>query len=162
MTRILILEEVSPAGLQALRSVPEFEVQEFYQDDAPRLRVALEAADALIVRSKTRVTADFLRPALNLKVIGRPGTGVDNVDVAAATLQGIVVMNTPAGNSVSVAEHTMGLILALLRRIPAADSSMKGVATCLSGVRPFMLMALTPTTSRQVRTHRPQRMQSSS
>lgn len=125
MTRILILEEISPAGLEAMRSVPGFEVQELYQDDPARLRVALETADALIVRSKTRVTADFLRQSSNLKAIGRPGTGVDNVDVAAATARGIVVMNTPAGNSVSVAEHTMGLVLALLRRIPAADSSMK-------------------------------------
>ncbi len=125
MTRILVLEEISPAGLEALRAEPDFEVKELYQDDPVRLRVSLETADALIVRSKTRVTADFLRQASNLKVIGRPGTGVDNVDVAAATLRGIVVMNTPAGNSVSVAEHTMGLILALVRKIPAADTSMK-------------------------------------
>ncbi len=125
MTRILILEELSPAGLEALRSVPDFEIQELYQDDAARIRMALENADALIVRSKTRVTADFLGQAPVLKVIGRPGTGVDNIDVGAATTRGVVVMNTPAGNSISAAEHTMGLMMSLLRRIPQADASMK-------------------------------------
>lgn len=125
MTRILILEELSPAGLDILRSVPDFEVIELYQDDPARIHAALEAAEALIVRSKTKVTADFLGQAPLLKIIGRPGTGVDNVDVAAATARGIVVMNTPAGNSISAAEHAMGLMLALLRKIPQADASLK-------------------------------------
>jgi len=125
MTRILVLEEVSPAGIEVLRAVPGFEVQELYQDDAAALRKALESADALVVRSKTKVTAGFLGNAPRLKVIGRPGTGVDNVDVPAATARGIVVMNTPAGNSISAAEHTLGLMLSLLRRIPQADASMK-------------------------------------
>ena len=125
MTRIVALERVSAAGLDALRSVPGFDVLELYDDDPARVREALATADALLVRSKTRVTADLLDQALALKVIGRPGTGVDNIDLAAATRRGVVVMNTPAGNSVSAAEHTMGLLLALLRKIPQANLSLR-------------------------------------
>ena len=125
MTRIVVLERVSPAGLDTLRSVSGFEVLELYDDDPGRVQEALATADALLVRSKTRVTAALLDLAPMLKVIGRPGTGVDNVDLAAATRRGVVVMNTPAGNSVSAAEHAMGLLLALLRNIPQANSSVR-------------------------------------
>jgi D-3-phosphoglycerate dehydrogenase len=125
MTHIVVLERVSPAGLEALRAVPGFEVQELYDDDPGRIREALATADALLVRSKTRVTAALLDLAPVLKVIGRPGTGVDNVDLAAATRRGVVVMNTPAGNSVSAAEHAIGLLLALLRNIPQANSLLR-------------------------------------
>ncbi len=125
MTKILVLEELSAAGLDVLRSVPEFEVQELYQDDPARIRTALQSANALIVRSRTKVSADLLRHAPVLKIIGRPGTGVDNIDAPAATSRGIIVMNTPAGNSISAAEHTMGLMLSLLRKIGQADASLK-------------------------------------
>lgn len=125
MTQILVLEEMSRAGIEALRAVPGFKVQELYRDEPEAIRSALAGADALIVRSKTKVTAKFLEDASLLKIIGRPGTGVDNVDVNAATDRGIIVMNTPAGNSISAAEHTMGLMLALLRKIAAADASVK-------------------------------------
>ncbi len=125
MTRIVALEQVSPAGLDLLRGVEGFEVIEIYQDDTSRIREALTRADALLVRSKTKVTEVLLDQAPALRAIGRPGTGVDNIDMAAATRRGIVVMNTPAGNSVSAAEHTFGLMLALLRRIPQANSSLK-------------------------------------
>jgi D-3-phosphoglycerate dehydrogenase len=125
MTRIVALERVSAAGLDALRSVPGFEVLEIYDDEPACIHEALATADALLVRSKTKVTAALLDQAPMLKVIGRPGTGVDNVDLAAATRRGVVVMNTPAGNSVSAAEHAMGLLLALLRSIPQANSSLR-------------------------------------
>ena len=125
MTRILVLEEVSPAGLDLLRAEPGFEVQELYENSPDKIRAALAEAEVLVVRSKTRVTAEMLELASKLKVVGRPGTGVDNVDVAAATRRGIVVMNTPEGNSISAAEHALGLILALLRKIPQADLFMK-------------------------------------
>ena len=81
--------------------------------------------DALIVRSRTRVTRDVIEVAERLKIIGRAGVGVDNIDVKFATERGIVVVNAPGGNSVSAAEHTIGLILALVRRIPQADRSVK-------------------------------------
>lgn len=81
--------------------------------------------DALAVRSGTRVTADIIAAAKNMKVIGRAGAGVDNVDVDAATRRGIVVMNTPGGNTVSTAEHTMSMLLSLSRNIPQANESLK-------------------------------------
>jgi len=125
VTRILILEEISPAGVNLLKGEAGFEVDELYADDQAAIRAALAAADALIIRSKTKVTAEFLESATVLKAIGRPGTGVDNIDVPAATRRGVVVMNTPAGNSISAAEHTIGLMLALVRKIPRADATVK-------------------------------------
>lgn len=89
------------------------------------LRANLAAADALVVRGATKVTADLIAAAPRLKAIARAGTGVDNVDVDAASARGIVVMNAPGANSISVAELAMGLMLALARKIPAADASMK-------------------------------------
>ena len=80
----------------------------------------LKDADALVVRSATKVTRDIIDAAPNLRIIARAGTGVDNVDVAAATARGIVVMNTPGANSLSVAELAMGLVLSLARNIPAS------------------------------------------
>src|ERR671924_1363070 len=85
----------------------------------------LVQADALIVRSATRVTASLLAAAPRLRVVARAGTGVDNVDVPAASDRGIVVMNAAGANSVSVAEHVFALLLALTRSVPAADASMK-------------------------------------
>src|SRR5258706_7254595 len=123
-TRVVVLEEVSPAGLDLLRAEPGFEVVELYEGDSAAVEAAVATADALVIRSRTRVTAELIEKAPKLRVIGRPGTGVDNVDVAAATKRGIVVMNTPAGNSVSAAELTLALMLALLRRIPQADASV--------------------------------------
>ncbi len=86
----------------------------------------LADADALLVRSAVKVNADVLAKAPKLKVIGRAGVGVDNVDLKAATAAGVLVMNTPGGNAVSVAEHTLGLMLAMARSIPQANASTKG------------------------------------
>src|SRR5438046_10450244 len=81
--------------------------------------------DGVIVRSATKVTADLIAAAERLKVIGRAGSGLDNVDTQAATRRGIVVMNTPGGNTVTTAEHTMAMICAMSRRIPQATASVK-------------------------------------
>jgi D-3-phosphoglycerate dehydrogenase len=89
------------------------------------LKQSIANADALVVRSATRVTADLIAAAPRLRAIARAGTGVDNVDVEAASARGIVVMNAPGANSISVAELTLGLMLALARKIPAADAAMK-------------------------------------
>lgn len=89
--------------------------------DAAQLKKIIGNYDALLVRSSTKVTADIMNEAKNLKVIGRAGIGVDNIDVGAATTRGIVVMNTPHGNSVTTAEHTLAMIMSLVRHIPAAD-----------------------------------------
>ena len=85
---------------------------------------AIGEYDALVVRSSTKVTADVLAAAAHLKAVGRAGTGVDNIDIDAATRRGILVMNTPGGNTVSAAEHTVSMLLALARNIPQAYMSL--------------------------------------
>ncbi len=92
---------------------------------ADELKAALPEYEALVVRSRTKVTAAVMAAGPKLKVIGRAGVGVDNIDVAAAVARGIVVVNSPMAASISVAEHTLGLMLALARQIPAADASLK-------------------------------------
>ncbi len=126
--KILVTESISERALELLRGDGSWEV--VYLPGKPAgggasLAEEVREADALIVRSATKVTADLLEPARRLRAIGRAGVGVDNVDLDAATKKGVVVMNTPGGNATSVAEHTMALLLALARRLPQADSSVK-------------------------------------
>src|SRR4030095_5647117 len=90
---------------------------------APDLKAAIPEYDGLAVRSATKVTAEILAAAPQLKVVGRAGIGVDNIDVPAATQRGVVVMNTPHGNSITTAEHAIAMMFALARQIPAADKS---------------------------------------
>ncbi|HEU5260874.1 MAG TPA: phosphoglycerate dehydrogenase, partial [Gemmatimonadales bacterium] len=104
---------------------PELEVATFGGKPREELERALASAHALIVRSETRVTADLLTRAPGLRVIGRAGTGVDNIDVHAATRRGIAVMNAPGANTVSAAEHAMALLLGLVRHIPWAAEAMR-------------------------------------
>ena len=119
---VLVADSVSPAALEVFRSTPGWRVIE----SSPREFAALlPDADALLVRSGAKVTAEVLENAPKLRVIGRAGVGVDNVDIAAATARGVLVMNTPGGNAVSVAEHTLALILASARSIPQASQSTK-------------------------------------
>jgi D-3-phosphoglycerate dehydrogenase len=124
MHRILIADSLDPAGL-ALLEQAGVEVHQLTAEERPRLPEILDGYDALVVRSSTQVTADLLRAGKNLKVVGRAGIGVDNVDVAAATEQGVLVVNAPTANLMSATEHTFALLLALARRVPEADSGMK-------------------------------------
>jgi D-3-phosphoglycerate dehydrogenase len=119
---ILIAEPLAPAALDLLRAEPGWNVIE---SNPKEYRAHLPTAEALIVRSAVRVTAEVLREAPNLRVIGRAGVGVDNVDLPAATEHGVLVMNTPGGNAVSVAEHTLALMLAMARSIPQASASTR-------------------------------------
>ncbi|QDV34222.1 phosphoglycerate dehydrogenase [Tautonia plasticadhaerens] len=125
--RVLVTDKVSEEGLALLKAEPDFEVivRTELAKDVPGLKAALREADALVVRSGTQVTAEILEGQTRLKAIARAGVGVDNIDVPAATKNGIVVMNTPGGNTVSTAEHTMALMLALSRNVPQADASLK-------------------------------------
>ncbi|MEW4568101.1 phosphoglycerate dehydrogenase [Tautonia sp. JC769] len=125
--RVLVTDKVSEEGLALLRAEPDFEVivRTELAKDVPGLKAALAEADALVVRSGTQVTADILQGQTRLKAIARAGVGVDNIDVPAATQNGIVVMNTPGGNTVSTAEHTMALMLSLARNVPQANESLK-------------------------------------
>jgi D-3-phosphoglycerate dehydrogenase len=117
--KVLVREPIADAGLELLRSKFEVEVD----TDSP-LEEIVGGYDALIVRSATKVTADVIGAAQRLKVIGRAGVGVDNVDVDAATRRGIVVANAPESNVVSAAEHTIGLLVALARNIPQAHAAL--------------------------------------
>jgi D-3-phosphoglycerate dehydrogenase len=122
--RILAADGVSPKGIALLSESPHFDVQVSGGLKEDELIARIGELDALIVRSQTKVTAKALAAATRLKVIGRAGVGVDNVNVEAATERGIVVMNTPGGNTISTAEHTFSLLLSLARKIPQAHASM--------------------------------------
>lgn len=123
--KILISDKLAEEGIAILKAVKEFEVVCQYGLKPEELKNVVGDFDALIIRSGTTVTADILESAKKLRVIGRAGVGLDNVDLKAATKRGIVAMNTPAGNTTSTAEHTMSMILALSRNIPQAYMSMK-------------------------------------
>ena len=118
--RVLIRESIADAGVALLRS--RFDVDE---DQTTPLEEIIGGYDAIVIRSATKLTADLIGAATNLKMIGRAGVGVDNVDVEAATRRGIVVANAPESTVVSAAEQTMGLIVALARNIPQAHAALK-------------------------------------
>ena len=122
--KIVVADDLPGSALQLLHA-EGWEVDARTGRAPEQLAADLADADALVVRSATKVTADLIAAAKSLRVIARAGTGVDNVDVPAASARGIVVMNAPGANSISVAELAMGLILALARHLPAADAAMK-------------------------------------
>ncbi|HEY4592792.1 MAG TPA: hydroxyacid dehydrogenase, partial [Thermoanaerobaculia bacterium] len=124
MTRILIADSLDPSGLSLFREAG-VEVHQLTAEERPRLPEILADYEALVVRSSTQVTADLMKAGKKLKVVGRAGIGVDNVDVAAATELGILVVNAPTANLMSATEHTFALLLSLARRVPEADASMK-------------------------------------
>lgn len=123
--RVLISDSLSEQGLERLRACPEIEVDVRPGLKGEELLRAIPAYQGLIIRSGTKVTKEVIDAATNLRVVGRAGIGVDNVDVEAATKRGIVVMNTPGGNNVTTAEHAISLMLALARNIPQANASLK-------------------------------------
>ena len=123
--RILVSDPLSDEGLRILKEVKEFQVDVKTDLKPEQLKEIIKDYDALIVRSATKVTKEIIAAAAKLKVIGRAGVGLDNVDLEAATQKGIIVMNTPAGNTISTAEHTVSMILSLSRNIAQANSSMK-------------------------------------
>jgi D-3-phosphoglycerate dehydrogenase len=122
MPRVLISDKMDPNAAQIFRA-NGVEVDEKPGLTKDELKAIIGDYDGLAIRSATKVTADLLEAATNLKVIGRAGIGVDNVDIPAATARGIVVMNTPFGNSITTAEHAIALMFALARELPQADAS---------------------------------------
>jgi D-3-phosphoglycerate dehydrogenase len=124
--KIIVCDPVSPKGIAVLRQRSEFEVVVLDKrlPEAELIPIAKDAV-ALVVRSETKVTRAVMEAAPSLKVVGRAGVGVDNVDVDAATQRGVVVMNTPSGNTISTAELTFSMMMALARKIPQAHASMK-------------------------------------
>ncbi len=123
--KILVADNVSQKAVEVLQSEGSWNVIFLPKRKDLSLAEEIRDADALVVRSATKVTADLLAHAECLRAIGRAGVGVDNVDLEAATKRGIVVMNTPGGSAHSVAEQAVGLLVSLARRIPQADASMK-------------------------------------
>jgi len=122
--RVLISDSLSPAAAQIFRMRGlDVDFEPTLGKDRDRLAAIIGGYDGLAIRSATRVTAEILSKADRLRVIGRAGIGVDNVDIPAATAKGVIVMNTPFGNSVTTAEHAIALMFALAREIPAADAS---------------------------------------
>ncbi|MCW5694652.1 MAG: phosphoglycerate dehydrogenase [Pseudolabrys sp.] len=124
MPKVLISDALSPAAVQIFKDRGvEVDFQPALGKDKDKLAEIIGNYDGLAIRSATKVTPKILENAKNLRVIGRAGIGVDNVDIPAATAKGIIVMNTPFGNSITTAEHAISLMLALARQIPEADRS---------------------------------------
>jgi D-3-phosphoglycerate dehydrogenase len=126
--RILVSDKLSDSGLKVLETAQGIEFDYKPGLNEEQLAAVIGEYDGLIIRSGSKVTAKVIEQARNLKVVGRAGIGVDNVDVPAASKRGIVVMNTPTGNAVTTAEHALSLLMSLARKIPQATASMRAGA----------------------------------
>ena len=124
MTRVLVAEKIGASGIDLLKA--HFDVDTAFDTDGFDFEARIGEYDGLLIRSATKMTADLIEKATNLKAIGRAGVGVDNVDVPAATKRGIIVANAPESNVVTAAEHTMALLLALARNVPQAHAALSG------------------------------------
>ena len=123
--KVLISDNLGEAGIKMFQEEEGFEVDVNVGLSPNELKGIIGDYDGLVIRSATKVTDDLLDSATRLKIIGRAGIGLDNVDIPAASKRGIVVMNTPGGNVITTAEHTIALILSLTRNIPLGTSSLK-------------------------------------
>ncbi len=123
--KVLVMDGVSEKGLEPLRREPDIEVVIGNKMNEDELSAVIGDYDAVIVRSATKVTARVLENAHRLKVVGRAGVGVDNIDLQAATQRGVLVVNAPGGNTIAATEHTIAMMLALARNIPQAVAKMK-------------------------------------
>lgn len=119
MARILVADQIAEQGVAALREHHDVAVQTGMSED--EVIAAVADASALVVRSQTRVTARIIEAAPRLEVIGRAGVGVDNIDLAAATARGVIVVNAPLANTMSATEHAFALMLAAARNVPRGD-----------------------------------------
>ncbi|MGA2410839.1 MAG: phosphoglycerate dehydrogenase, partial [Candidatus Binataceae bacterium] len=123
--RVLLSDSLAPEGIEVLKQHPNISFDVKTGLNSSELATIIAPYDALIIRSATKVTREVIDQAASLRVIGRAGVGVDNVDLDPATRRGIVVMNSPQGNSVTTAEHTIAMLMALARHIPAANAAIK-------------------------------------
>ena len=126
MTKVLVSDPIDQAGLDILGQVAQ--VDQRTGLSAEELKAIIGEYDALMIRSGTQVTADVIEAADRLRIIGRAGVGVDNVDVPAATQRGVLVVNSPEGNTIAAAEHALALLLSLSRHVPQAHGSMRAGA----------------------------------
>lgn len=125
MFKVLITDKLSDLGMAVFKKEPEIQTEEVIGKTPEELKAIVGKYDGWVIRSGTTVTADLIEAAKSLKVIGRAGVGVDNVDLEAATKRGIIVMNTPDGNTISTSEHTIAMLMAMARKIPQAQQSLK-------------------------------------
>ncbi|MBI4526418.1 MAG: phosphoglycerate dehydrogenase [Deltaproteobacteria bacterium] len=123
--KILVTDSLSPQGIEVFERAPGFQVDVKLGLKPAEIKKIVQDYDGWVIRSGTKVTAELIEAAQKLKVVGRAGVGVENVDVEAASKKGIVVMNTPGGNNVTTGEHTISLMLSLARHIPQAVASLK-------------------------------------
>ena len=123
MPKVLVSDPIDQSGLDILAQVAQVDVKTKLPPE--ELVQLIPDYDALMIRSGTKVTSEVIEAASQLKIIGRAGVGVDNVDVVAATRRGIVVVNSPEGNTIAAAEHALAMMLSLSRNIPEADKSVK-------------------------------------
>lgn len=121
--RVLICDNIDDSAQKILQGVSTVDIQQKF--DAEVLSQNIHLYDAILVRSQTKLTASIIENAERLKIIARAGVGVDNIDIAAATKKGIIVVNSPSGNTIAAAEHTLAMMFALSRQIPEADKSLK-------------------------------------
>ncbi|MBI4372706.1 MAG: phosphoglycerate dehydrogenase, partial [Candidatus Omnitrophica bacterium] len=124
--RVLVSDPLGEGGLAVFKKEPQIKVDVHTSLRPEELKKIVGDYDAIVVRSGTHLTKDIIQQAKQLRVIGRAGVGVDNVDLEAATKQGVIVMNTPEGNTISTCEHTMSLLMALARNISQAHASIRG------------------------------------
>ncbi len=125
MPKVLISDKMSPKAKDVFAKYPDIEVDYKVGMTPEELKSVIHEYDGLAIRSATKVTGEIIEAATNLKVVGRAGIGVDNVDIPAASKKGIIVMNTPFGNTVTTAEHAVSMMISLARQIPQATISMK-------------------------------------
>lgn len=121
--KVLVTDKLDSSGLNILEGACELDYKPGTSSE--ELKSCIKNYDALLIRSQTTVTKDILEQASNLKIIGRAGVGVDNIDIGSATEKGVIVVNSPEGNTVSAAEHTVALMMSMMRKIPEADASVK-------------------------------------
>lgn len=124
--KVLVSDQLSEVGVKIFQETPGIDVDVNTGLTTEELKAIIGQYDGLVIRSATKVTPDIIKKADRLKVVGRAGIGLDNVDIPAATQRGIVVMNTPEGNTITTAEHTIAMMFALSRNIPQATASLKG------------------------------------
>ena len=125
MPKVLVSDKLSRQGLEILERAAGLELEYAPGLEPDALLERVRDVDGLVIRSGTKVTRDVIAAAESLRVVGRAGIGVDNVDLPAATARGIVVLNTPSGNNITTAEHAIALLVSLARHIPQATASMK-------------------------------------
>ena len=121
--RVLVADKIAQSGIDLLKS-HSVEVDEKIGLGQADLIEIISAYDGLVVRSDTKVTKEILNAGINLQVVGRAGVGVDNIDIKVATEKGIIIVNAPSSNTIAAAEHTIALILSLVRHVPQAHASM--------------------------------------